>query len=43
MRVPSLLSSSKVVKGMRPMIRPLYDVIEQSVEQAFAVRERGLR
>ena len=42
-RVPSLLSSSKVVEGMRPLIRPLYEVIERSVEQAFAVRERSLR
>lgn len=35
-RVPSLLSSSKVVAGLRPMMRPLYDVIEESVEAAFA-------
>jgi hypothetical protein len=41
--VPSLLSSSKVVEGMRPLIRPLYEVIERAVEQAFAVRERALR
>jgi N-acyl amino acid synthase of PEP-CTERM/exosortase system len=34
-RVPSLLSSSKVVAGLRPMIRPLYAVIEQSVNAAF--------
>ena len=34
-RVPSLLSSSKVVAGLRPMIRPMYDVIEQAVEEAF--------
>jgi N-acyl amino acid synthase of PEP-CTERM/exosortase system len=42
-RVPSLLSSSKVVEGMRPLIRPLYEVIERAVEQAFAVRDRALR
>lgn len=34
-RVPSLLSSSKVVQGLRPMIQPLYAVIEEAVEQAF--------
>lgn len=34
-RVPSLLSSSKVVAGLRPMIRPLYEVIEKSVDDAF--------
>jgi len=37
-RVPSLLSSSKVVQNLRPMIRPLYDVIERAVDHAF---ERG--
>ncbi len=34
-RVPSLLSSSKVVAGLRPMIRPLYEVIEEAVLAAF--------
>jgi N-acyl amino acid synthase of PEP-CTERM/exosortase system len=34
-RVPSLLSSSKVVAGLRPMIRPMYDVIEEAVDKAF--------
>ena len=34
-RVPSLLSSSKVVAGLRPMIRPLYAVIEEAVDEAF--------
>jgi N-acyl amino acid synthase of PEP-CTERM/exosortase system len=34
-RVPSLLSSSKVVQGLRPLIRPLYEVIEQAVDKAF--------
>ena len=34
-RVPSLLSASKVVAGLRPLIRPLYTVIEESVEAAF--------
>jgi N-acyl amino acid synthase of PEP-CTERM/exosortase system len=34
-RVPSLLSSSKVVAGLRPIIRPLYTVIEASVDEAF--------
>jgi N-acyl amino acid synthase of PEP-CTERM/exosortase system len=40
-RVPSLLSSSKVVEGLRPLIRPLYTVIERAVEDAFAVRGRA--
>lgn len=35
-RVPSLLSSSKVVENLRPLIRPLYAVIEASVDAAFA-------
>ncbi|MCU0736237.1 MAG: PEP-CTERM/exosortase system-associated acyltransferase, partial [Methylotetracoccus sp.] len=34
-RLPSLLSSSKVVAGLRPMIRPLYTVIEEAVNTAF--------
>ena len=34
-RVPSLLSSSKVVAGLRPMIRPLYAVIEEAVNDGF--------
>jgi N-acyl amino acid synthase of PEP-CTERM/exosortase system len=34
-RVPSLLSSSKVVAGLRPLIRPLYAVIERAVSEAF--------
>jgi N-acyl amino acid synthase of PEP-CTERM/exosortase system len=34
-RVPSVLSSSRVVHGLRPMIQPLYAVIEQAVEDAF--------
>lgn len=34
-RVPSVLSSSKVVAGLRPLIRPLYDVIERAVDDAF--------
>ena len=34
-RVPSLLSSSKVVEGLRPMIRPLYAAIEDAVEKDF--------
>jgi len=42
-RVPSLLSSSKVVEGMRPMIRPLYEVIERAVEDAFSTRATGFR
>jgi len=34
-RMPSVLSSSKVVAGLRPLIKPLYEVIEESVEAAF--------
>jgi len=34
-RVPSVLNSSKVVDNLRPMIRPLYDVVQQSVKSAF--------
>jgi N-acyl amino acid synthase of PEP-CTERM/exosortase system len=34
-RVPSLLSSSKVVAGLRPLIRPLYAVIDRAVDDAF--------
>jgi len=34
-RVPSLLSSSKIVENLRPMIQPLYDIVHQSVELAF--------
>lgn len=34
-RVPSVLSSSKVVAGLRPMIQPLYTVIEAAVGHAF--------
>lgn len=34
-RMPSVLSSSKVVAGLRPLIKPLYEVIEDSVEAAF--------
>lgn len=40
-RVPSLLSSSKVVAGLRPMIRPIYEVIEDAVTRAFAARPVG--
>lgn len=34
-RVPSVLSSSKVVAGLRPLIQPLYRVIESAVSRAF--------
>ena len=40
-RVPSLLSSSKVVSGLRPMIRPMYEVIEQAVDNAFRSHTGG--
>lgn len=35
-RVPSMLNSRKVIAGLHPMIRPLYDVIEQAVDEAFS-------
>ncbi len=35
LRVPSVLRVSKVVQTLRPMIRPLYAVIERAVEEAF--------
>lgn len=41
-RVPSVLSSSKVVAGLRPMIKPLYNVIEASVEAAFLAHPGAL-
>ena len=34
-RVPSVLSSSRVVAGLRPLIRPIYGVIEESVNSSF--------
>lgn len=34
-RMPSMLNTSKVLPNLRPMIRPLYEVIEASVEEAF--------
>lgn len=37
-RVPSLLSSSKVVARLRPIIRPLYEVVEKSVDAALQAR-----
>ena len=34
-RIPSLLSSSKVVQNLRPILRPLYEVVAEAVERAF--------
>lgn len=34
-RMPSMMNTSKVLPNLRPMIRPLYEVIEASVEAAF--------
>jgi len=42
-RVPSLLSSSKVVAGLRPLIRPMYEVIERSVDEAFRLDPNAWR
>jgi N-acyl amino acid synthase of PEP-CTERM/exosortase system len=41
-RVPSVLSSSKVVAGLRPLIRPLYSVIATAVDQAFRAHPEAL-
>lgn len=35
LRVPSLLLTSRVIAGLRPMIRPLYAVVEAAVDAAF--------
>lgn len=37
-RIPSLISTSKVIAGLRPMIRPIYRVIEDAVEEAYAAQ-----
>ena len=42
-RVPSLLRSSKVVAGLRPLIRPLYEVIEAAVDGAFCENPQALK
>lgn len=36
LRVPSVLSSSKVVTRLRPLIRPMYEVIDASIAGGFA-------
>ena len=36
LRVPSMMSSSRVVAGLRPLIRPLYAVIAESIESSYA-------
>ncbi len=36
LRVPSLLYTEKVITGLRPLIRPLYEHIEASVEAEYA-------
>jgi N-acyl amino acid synthase of PEP-CTERM/exosortase system len=43
LRVPSLLSSSKVVAGLRPMIRPLYAVVEEAVDAVFRAAPAEVR
>lgn len=42
LRVPSLLSSSKVVANLRPLIRPLYEVVESAVTRAYEAHEKAL-
>lgn len=39
-RAPSLLRASKVIEGLRPMIRPLYEVIEAGIESAYLASGR---
>jgi N-acyl amino acid synthase of PEP-CTERM/exosortase system len=41
-RVPSLLSSSKVVGNLRPLIKPLYAVIDRLVNRSFEVHPDAL-
>jgi N-acyl amino acid synthase of PEP-CTERM/exosortase system len=41
-RVPSLLSSSKVVGNLRPLIKPLYAVIDRLVNQSFEAHPDAL-
>ena len=41
-RVPSVLSASKVVAHLRPLIKPLYLVIERLVSEAFATHPAEL-
>jgi len=36
LRVPSLLYTDKVIAGLRPLIRPLFDLIEASVDAEYA-------
>lgn len=41
-RVPSVLSSSKVVGNLRPLIQPLYAVIERLVNRSFELHPEAL-
>lgn len=41
-RVPSLLSSSKVVNNLRPLIQPLYAVIDRLVTRSFEAHPGSL-
>ncbi|MFG6455696.1 PEP-CTERM/exosortase system-associated acyltransferase [Roseateles sp. BYS96W] len=41
-RVPSLMTTSKIIKNLRPMIQPLYQMIERSVEAAFLEHPEAL-
>lgn len=42
-RVPSVMTTSKIVKNLRPMIQPLYQMIERSVEAAFLEHPEALQ
>jgi N-acyl amino acid synthase of PEP-CTERM/exosortase system len=42
-RVPSLLSSTKTAQGLRAMIKPLYAVIEESVDKALVAHPEYTR
>ena len=41
-RVPSVLSSSKVVNNLRPLIQPLYAVIDRLVNRSFEAHPEAL-
>ena len=34
-RIPSMMSVSRIIEGMRPMLRPLYDTIATDIRDAF--------
>jgi hypothetical protein len=42
MRVPSMMSVSGTIKGMRPNLRPLYDVIAEDIKRNLPETGNGL-